>query len=76
MQDNDRQKRAQARRARVILHKARLSATETDLSPIRGVDGMSLVSRLTEESWRLAGLEQPSYRREEIPCRFVPGNEM
>lgn len=76
MQDHDRQKRAQARRTRAVLHKARLSATEADLSPIRGVDGMSLAFRLTEESWKLAGLEQPSYKREEIPCRFVPGSEM
>jgi hypothetical protein len=57
----------------MILRKARLQRVEADLSPVRGADAVSLVHRLTMESWSLSGRSLPTYRREEIPVRFVPG---
>jgi hypothetical protein len=73
MADADRRQRALARRARTVLHKARLGDVEHDLSPLCGEEAVSLVKRLTDESWALAGPVQPSYTRDRIPCRFVPG---
>ena len=54
-----------------MLHKTRLLRHENDLSPIFGADAVSLVLQLTRESYRLAGLAEPSYTRDRIPCRFV-----
>ena len=68
----DREARALARRRVAVLHKTRLQTNEKDLSPVRGAEAISLVTRLTTESWSLAGLEIPSYRRADTPYRFVP----
>jgi hypothetical protein len=73
MSDLDRRARAQARRSRAILHKGRLQATEAELDPLRGAEALSLVHRLTRESWSLSGREEPVYPRAQIPCRFVRG---
>jgi hypothetical protein len=73
MDDADRRERAQARQSRALLRKGRLQSREEDLSPIRGADAVGLVRRLTAESWSLAGLEAPSYTRDRIPWRFLPG---
>lgn len=45
---------------------------ETDLSPVAGAEAISLVTRLTRESWSLTGRPEPEYVRSAIPCRFVP----
>lgn len=66
------EKRAQARGKRMTLRKSRLGEPEVDLSPIFGADGISLVYRLTQTSYGLAGSTHPAYSREQIPCRFVP----
>jgi len=50
-----------------------LERAEGDLTPMSGPDAVSLVRQLTSESWSLAGLELPSYTRDRIPWRFVPG---
>lgn len=71
-QDTARRQRAAARTERTVLHKARLSTVEADLSPLRGAAAISLLTQLTRESWSLAGLESPSYERHRIPIRFVP----
>jgi hypothetical protein len=72
MRDESRRQRAEARKARIILHKTRLANRERDLSPIRGAEALTLASQLTRESYRLAGIPEPQYARREIPCRFVP----
>lgn len=72
MADPERRARAEARRARVILRKSRLQATEEDLSPVYGAAAVALACRLTRESWSLSGLEEPSYSRSETPYHFVP----
>jgi hypothetical protein len=73
MSDADRRARAQARYSRAILRKTRLQRREGDLTPVKGPDAVALVEQLTAESWSLARLEVPSYTRETIPWRFVPG---
>jgi len=50
-----------------------LQRAEADLTPMSGPDAVSLVRQLTAESWSLAGLELPTYTRDRIPWRFVPG---
>ena len=72
MVGGERAARARARRDTAVLHRSRLQAVEHDPTPVRGGDAISLVTRLTEESWSLAGGERPAYGRREIPCRFVP----
>jgi hypothetical protein len=68
----DAEKRAQARRERMILHKGRVGETEVDFSPVRGAEAVSLVYRLTMASYSLARQPRPTYRRDQIPCKFVP----
>lgn len=72
MSELAREARAAARRARMTLTKSALGPDEADLDPIRGAEAMSLVHRLTRESWALSGLPEPNYSRDQIPCRFVP----
>lgn len=73
MSDPDRRARAEERRRRAVLRKARLEPIEADLSPLFGTEAVSLVYRLTTESWALARLDEPTYSREQIPWRFVAG---
>jgi hypothetical protein len=68
-----RRKRAGARKGHFVIHRARLAPIEHDPSPVRGAEAISLVSRLTRESWSLGGLELPAYPRSATPFRFVPG---
>ena len=71
MDDPLRRARAEARAKRAILRKTHLQASEEDLSPVRGSEALSLVQRLTAESWSRSGQAQPTYTRATIPCRFV-----
>jgi len=73
MSGRDRRTRAELRRSRAMLVKTRLQPVEEDLSPIRGSDAISLVHRLTRESWSVSGRDEPTYSRKEIPWRFVRG---
>jgi len=70
--DEERRARAAARSGRLILHKTSLQSRETDLSPIRGIEALSLATRLSFTSWRLAGKPMPAYSRHATPIRFVP----
>lgn len=73
MADSDRKARAELRRAQAILRKARLQPDEDDINPLSGAAAVSLVHRLTLESWSLSRREMPTYEREQVPVRFVPG---
>lgn len=53
--------------------RTRLKAVEADLSPVRGAPALSLVGRLTRESWLLSGRALPDYDRLATPYRFVAG---
>jgi len=55
-----------------VLHRTSLRSREEDLHPVTGGEAISLLSRLTRESWRTAGLDEPTSSREETPYRFVP----
>ena len=72
MEDDGRRARAESRRGKIVLRKTSLS-DDVDQEPVLGEEALSLVTRLTRESWSLAGLEEPAYSRRQIPCRTVPG---
>lgn len=72
MNDEARKQRADERRRRAVLIRTRLGAPEVDADPIDGPEAISLVTQLTRQSWTLSGQPWPTYRRAEIPCRFVP----
>jgi hypothetical protein len=69
----DRKARAAHRRGTVTRHRTVLKELESDLHPLSGADAVSLVGRLTRESWAIAGKSIPANPREHIPVRFVPG---
>jgi hypothetical protein len=69
--DAARRKRAEARKGRAVLYKTHLSPSGRDPEPIFGADAVSLVVHLTRESYALAGVAEPNYTRDQIPCRFV-----
>ncbi|MGH7058258.1 MAG: hypothetical protein ACREFZ_10360 [Acetobacteraceae bacterium] len=70
--DSDRRSRAELRRRTAVLNRATLGGIEADPLPVSGSDAVSLVERLTRESWAAAGRSFPQYRREQIPVSFVP----
>jgi hypothetical protein len=70
--DSDRRSRAEHRRRTAILKRTTLGGIEPDPSPVSGPEAVSLVARLTRESWTAAGLAFPRYSREQIPVSFVP----
>jgi hypothetical protein len=49
-----------------------LGDVEYDFSPVRGVDAISLVTRLTRECWAIRGDAIDPLDRETIPVHFVP----
>jgi len=56
----------------MVLHKARLGEPEFDLTPVRGAAAISLTTRLTIESFSLAGTAGVRLARDSVPLRFVP----
>jgi len=73
MDENVRRLRAEERRRRAVLHRARLGEVEPDLDPVCGPEAISLVALLTRACWSLSGRPWPRYARSEAPYRFVPG---
>ena len=69
---SDRAYRAQQRRLTATLHRGKVGGIEPDPVPLDGSDAISLVERLTLESWAAAGKVMPKYSREQIPIAFVP----
>jgi glycosyltransferase involved in cell wall biosynthesis len=68
-----RRARADQRRATATIRRGTLQREELDLSPVRGADAITLVTRLTREAWSLSGSTMPAYTRNSVPWRFVPG---
>ena len=56
----------------MAIHKARLGQPEFDFTPVRGEAAISLATRLTIESFSLAGVETAPRPRDNVPVRFVP----
>ena len=73
MSDEARKQRADERTRRAVLVRTHLGAPEVDADPIDRPEAISLVTQLTRQSWALSGQPWPTYRRAEIPCRFVRG---
>ena len=71
---SEREARAALRRKTTILNRTRLGRVERDLTPLSGPEALSLVERLTRESWTAAGKTFPRYRRDQVPVHFVPGH--
>lgn len=69
---SDRRARAALRREIAVLNRTQLGGVERDFQPVMGPEALSLVTRLTQESWATAGREFPRYERSQIPVRFVP----
>lgn len=70
--DSERRLRAEHRRRTVVLSRATLGGLEPDPVPLSGPEAVSLVERLTRESWKVAGRPFPAYSRKQIPIAFVP----
>jgi len=70
---SEREARATRRRATAVLNRTTLRHNEPDLHPLSGPAAVSLVERLTRESWSAARLSIPTYPRDEIPVKFVRG---
>jgi hypothetical protein len=56
----------------MVIHKARLGQPELDFTPVRGEAAVSLTTRLTIESFSLAGMANTGCSRGSMPVRFVP----
>jgi hypothetical protein len=57
-----------------VLSLAPFGGIERDPAPLSGAQALSLVQRLTRESWTAAGRSYPRYPRRQIPVHFVPGH--
>ena len=69
----EREARAARRRQTILVNRTTLKRVESDLTPSSGFAAIALVQQLTRETWAIAGKPTPTYPREEIPVRFVPG---
>jgi hypothetical protein len=67
----ERKKRADKRRKTMKVRFTTLD-DETDPWPVYGVEGISLVTRLTRDTWNLARKPWPAYDREHMPVRCLP----
>ena len=56
----------------MVIHKARLGEPELDFTPVRGEAAISLTTRLTIESFSLAGMPNARHSGDSLPVRFVP----
>jgi hypothetical protein len=67
-----RRERAAERAKVMVIRKARLGHPELDFTPVKGVAAVSLATRLTIESFSLAGMANVRSSRSDVPVRFVP----
>ena len=71
MENNDRQKRAELRRQKMVITKIKGEEIETDPAPVFGVEAMELAAVLSRQAWAFGGRAFPNYERKDIPMRFV-----
>lgn len=72
MNDQSRRDRAAERGKVMVIRKGRLGQPELDFTPVRGVEAISLATRLTVESFSLAGVSSAAGSRDLVHVRFVP----
>lgn len=70
---SDRKSRAEQRGRRAVISRHRLGDDEVDHFPVRGVEAISLATRISREAWSLSGRAWPDYSRSDTPYRFVDG---
>jgi len=63
--------RAEARRGRITLTKAKLGDAEKH-DVVRGTEAVLLVHQLTLTAWAWSGKALPKLARHELPYKFVP----
>ena len=68
-----RRERARKRAQRLTTTWTTLEAQSAPPSDLRGVEAIAELTRLSEEAWRLSGRPMPTYSREEMPVRWIPG---
>lgn len=56
----------------MVLHKTQLGRAEIDFTPVKGAAAISLATRLTAESFSLAGMDPAVHPRRGVAVRFVP----
>jgi len=56
----------------MVIHRSRLGQPEVDFTPVRGEAAISLATRLTIESFSLAGVPNTPSTRGSMLVRFVP----
>ena len=69
-----RRRRALERKARTIVRRTTLQAVDDDGAPICGAEALSLAATLSRAAWAMTGRPISSYRREDIPCVFIPNS--
>jgi hypothetical protein len=67
---NERERRAEERRGRIVLRKTTLG-DERDPWPLAGEDAVSLATSLTRAAWSMAGHPVMQTDRSSLPFRFV-----
>ena len=71
-EERARLERAAKRSKVMVLHKTRLGEREVDFTPVKGAAAISLVTRLTIESFSLGRLEPAEPSTQGVVVRFVP----
>ena len=69
-EDVARAARAEARRSRMVIVKARLG-DEVDACPVSGADGVALVARLSAMAWTISGRPLPGPRERPVEVVFT-----
>ncbi|MFT3921023.1 MAG: hypothetical protein QM778_00675 [Myxococcales bacterium] len=69
--EEDRRKRAAARKTWQIRQFALGAEPEDDLSALSPAERVGMVWRMTQDAWASMGKEIPSYSRNETPVRWV-----
>jgi hypothetical protein len=72
MDGQSRRNRAAERAKVMVIRKGRLGQPELDFTPVRGEEAVSLATRLTVESFSLAGIGSATGSRDRVQVRFVP----
>jgi hypothetical protein len=67
-----RRERAAKRAEVMVIRKSRLGQPELDFTPVSGAAAISLATRLTIESFGLAGMTSARSSGVAVPVRFAP----
>jgi len=71
VEETNRKKRAELRRQQMTITHCRLEDSDIDPQPIFGAEAISLAAVISRQAWAFSGRPFPSYKRSEIPVRFI-----